>query len=69
MRTIKVFVEGKQNCEHDWIYNKPKNMRFTTPMVSSQERICEDCGRFEIVEVIGNVEKFDTERFTVINNE
>lgn len=48
-KVIEVFSNGKGGCEHDYVYDKPVKMSFTFPPVIEQLRICECCGKAELV--------------------
>ena len=64
IKVLNVFSIGVvDNCQHDWIYDKPSIVTFTYPSVVIQDRICECCGRFEKVHIEGNQAKYESDKF------
>jgi hypothetical protein len=46
---IYTFSEGRDSCEHNFIYSGLEGMNFTYPPQMFRERICPNCGRCEKV--------------------
>lgn len=61
-KVIKVFAEGKPECDHEFIYDKPIKISFTFPPIVQQCRICEQCGKVELVSE-SEVFEFEIDKF------
>lgn len=46
---ISVYTIGVPKCEHEYVYDKPVKVCYTFPPVVTQFRICECCGKAELV--------------------
>ena len=60
---LKVYSKGEEGCEHDFVYNFALRMGFSHPPVVTQLRVCECCGRAEVVQS-NEVVEFDNDRIT-----
>lgn len=62
----QIFSLGSSGCKHDWVYDKPKAMMFTSPAKIVQERICDCCGRIEEVLLEGKQAKYEMDKFVAL---
>lgn len=61
-----VFSAGNSGCKHQWVYDKPTSMAFTTPAKIIQERICDCCGRNEQVIIEVHQAKYEMDKFVAL---
>jgi hypothetical protein len=70
-KILKVFEKGKDECEHEWVYDSKFTAMYTIPAEYMKDRVCEHCGRKELIidsklQPIGKNEKdynFTLEKF------
>jgi hypothetical protein len=58
---IKVFAKGNEECNHEWV-SKLVESYFTFPPIHLEERICSECGRYEMTKGSELID-FDNEEF------
>jgi hypothetical protein len=48
-QVMELKFEGNKDCEHNYVYSRFQKMTFVIPPTYFTARICEKCGRYEIL--------------------
>lgn len=48
-KILQVFDKGNDSCQHSWVYDAKFVAMYTIPAEYMKDRICESCGRKEVV--------------------
>jgi hypothetical protein len=48
-KVLQVFEKGTDECRHSWVYDSKFTAMYTVPAEYMKDRICEVCGRKELI--------------------